>query len=344
MVSSSSSSEDEGEMIPRAATEGTGTAITTTPNSAEPRRQSSTERWRAAASVHPSPGVDDQQQQVGSTTQLFDRFETCATSVARLYRAPHWTTFQTAAASATQLYKESVEAQRRAYERGHNVGRQRMIKELLAFYRRHGTTGNCPSGSGRVITVRRDGLLAFLADASASSGAGGGSGGGGSPVHHHHNQQRSRGSTDGNAMATGSSPLSRAYGQLNRLCLSPSVQQATAAAAAVGGEVGEAGEVLYLFHEALVPPSQQPETTANSSPSSVHLAAAGSSRSMAAGRRSPDSGAQQQQRGHNNHHQDLSAFLREEFRRNRKRRFSPDVGDRSPTSGGGGSGKRFRRL
>uniref|UniRef100_A0A914VUE8 Uncharacterized protein n=1 Tax=Plectus sambesii TaxID=2011161 RepID=A0A914VUE8_9BILA len=74
---------------------------------------------------------------------LWDSFEGCAQSIALLYRNPTWQTFQASAAATTQLYKESVDSQRRAYDRGLAVGRQRLLKELCGAF----LTARTPSNS-----------------------------------------------------------------------------------------------------------------------------------------------------------------------------------------------------
>jgi len=99
---------------------------------------------------------------------VWDDFETCAQSVAALYRLPNWHSFQHAAATTTQFYKASSESQRRAYEQGVAAGRQRLIKELLC------TLMSGPQSvihQGRVF-VRRDELLAVLAAGGSGSGGG----------------------------------------------------------------------------------------------------------------------------------------------------------------------------
>ena len=91
---------------------------------------------------------------------LYDEFETCAQSVATLYRQPHsWRAFQSAATATTQFFKAATDGHRRAYETGVANGRQRLIKELLGVLM---TSPQTLLHAGRVY-MRRDELLAVLA-------------------------------------------------------------------------------------------------------------------------------------------------------------------------------------
>ncbi|TKR92733.1 hypothetical protein L596_007328 [Steinernema carpocapsae] len=66
---------------------------------------------------------------------FYNDFETCAQSVALLYKECNWRNLQIAATTTTQLYKSGVDAKKRAMERGIQMGRQTLAKELLAACR-----------------------------------------------------------------------------------------------------------------------------------------------------------------------------------------------------------------
>ncbi|CAJ0930052.1 unnamed protein product, partial [Mesorhabditis belari] len=66
--------------------------------------------------------------------RLWADFETCATSVARLYREPTWKVVQVAAAATTQLYKNGIEIHRKAFDKGFEAGRRAAVKELVNAY------------------------------------------------------------------------------------------------------------------------------------------------------------------------------------------------------------------
>ncbi|XP_072916429.1 HUWE1-associated protein modifying stress responses 1 isoform X2 [Hemitrygon akajei] len=61
-----------------------------------------------------------------------------------------WHLFQNSATAVAQLYKESIEAQRRSYDLGIQVGYQRRNKDVLAWVKK------------RRRTIRREDLISFL--------------------------------------------------------------------------------------------------------------------------------------------------------------------------------------
>ncbi|KAI6220196.1 hypothetical protein M3Y95_01059200 [Aphelenchoides besseyi] len=71
---------------------------------------------------------------------LFGEFESACTSVQRLFKTNSWRNFTSAAVSTTQLYKNGLEAKKRAYERGYQNGRLQLAKDLVALKRYNGST------------------------------------------------------------------------------------------------------------------------------------------------------------------------------------------------------------
>uniref|UniRef100_A0A914EGP8 Uncharacterized protein n=1 Tax=Acrobeloides nanus TaxID=290746 RepID=A0A914EGP8_9BILA len=66
---------------------------------------------------------------------LWNEFETCAQSVAHLFRGANWKNLQTAASNTTQLYKSGLECKKRSFEKGFVAGRHSLAKEILALCR-----------------------------------------------------------------------------------------------------------------------------------------------------------------------------------------------------------------
>ncbi|CAI5439539.1 unnamed protein product [Caenorhabditis angaria] len=66
--------------------------------------------------------------------KLWNDFESCAQSVAKLYRDSSWRSFRGAAEGTTQLYKTSVDGYRRGYDKGFQSGRSSLAKEILAAF------------------------------------------------------------------------------------------------------------------------------------------------------------------------------------------------------------------
>lgn len=112
------------------------------------------------ASLEGGEGSSGEEEESGGRGSLWDDYESTALSIARLYQGQGWLEFQAAAAASTQLYKDSVEAQRRAKEAGRLKGRQRLMKELVGYLR---------SAQGRGPFLRRQDLIAFLAGRSPPS-------------------------------------------------------------------------------------------------------------------------------------------------------------------------------
>uniref|UniRef100_A0A8C2EHJ8 Chromosome 16 open reading frame 72 n=1 Tax=Cyprinus carpio TaxID=7962 RepID=A0A8C2EHJ8_CYPCA len=90
--------------------------------------------------------------------KLWHLFQNSATAVAQLYkdRVCHqqglslWSPFQNAATAVTNLYKESVDAHKRSFDLGIQIGHQRRNKDVLAWVKK------------RRRTIRREELISFL--------------------------------------------------------------------------------------------------------------------------------------------------------------------------------------
>ncbi|XP_052405792.1 HUWE1-associated protein modifying stress responses [Carassius gibelio] len=101
----------------------------------------------------PSEEEEDQNQE-----KLWHLFQNSATAVAQLYkdRVCHqqglslWSQFQNAATAVTNLYKESVDAHKRSFDLGIQIGHQRRHKDVLAWVKK------------RRRTIRREDLISFL--------------------------------------------------------------------------------------------------------------------------------------------------------------------------------------
>uniref|UniRef100_A0A8C1U1S6 UPF0472 protein C16orf72 homolog n=1 Tax=Cyprinus carpio TaxID=7962 RepID=A0A8C1U1S6_CYPCA len=101
----------------------------------------------------PSEEEVDQNQE-----KLWHLFQNSATAVAQLYkdRVCHqqglslWSPFQNAATAVTNLYKESVDAHKRSFDLGIQIGHQRRNKDVLAWVKK------------RRRTIRREELISFL--------------------------------------------------------------------------------------------------------------------------------------------------------------------------------------
>ncbi|XP_051988343.1 HUWE1-associated protein modifying stress responses-like [Xyrauchen texanus] len=113
------------------------------------------ERQCLAEAEREEPNEEDVDQ---NQDQLWHLFQNSATAVAQLYkdRVCHqqgqslWSAFQNAATAVTNLYKESVEAHKRSYDLGIQIGHQRRNKEVLAWVKK------------RRRTIRREDLISFL--------------------------------------------------------------------------------------------------------------------------------------------------------------------------------------
>ncbi|CAM4379643.1 unnamed protein product [Leuciscus chuanchicus] len=101
----------------------------------------------------PNEEAVDQNQE-----KLWHLFQNSATAVAQLYkdRVCHqqglslWSPFQNAATAVTNLYKESVDAHKRSFDLGIQIGHQRRNKDVLAWVKK------------RRRTIRREDLISFL--------------------------------------------------------------------------------------------------------------------------------------------------------------------------------------
>ncbi|GCC26053.1 HUWE1-associated protein modifying stress responses 1 [Chiloscyllium punctatum] len=90
--------------------------------------------------------------------KLWHLFQNSATAVAQLYKdrvcqqqgLSLWVPFQNAASAVTNVYKESIEAHRRSYDLGIQLGYQRRNKDVLAWVKK------------RRRTIRREDLISFL--------------------------------------------------------------------------------------------------------------------------------------------------------------------------------------
>uniref|UniRef100_A0A4W3HZH4 HUWE1 associated protein modifying stress responses a n=1 Tax=Callorhinchus milii TaxID=7868 RepID=A0A4W3HZH4_CALMI len=120
-------------------------------------------KWERQCLAESEPEEQSQEQRASleeeqTQQKLWHLFQNSATAVAQLYKdrvcqqqgLSLWVPFQNAASAVTNLYKESIEAHRRSYDLGIQVGYQRRNKDVLAWVKK------------RRRTIRREDLISFL--------------------------------------------------------------------------------------------------------------------------------------------------------------------------------------